>query len=170
MFAQICLSENLRTLRVLRFLWYASRQRLHSIIHQQKFRYVTKPMEQTGRHVVHLVYHSSTQQRTWVIHQELKGSGEDLYQNDREMWFSLNYRRVILSKEGMMRMAPPEFLFKVRIQSSKCLHKTLCIQKSVPKWTTSWKNMLYISLISAFVVRCLDSIMSIPTKYTVSRL
>ena len=39
-----------------------------------------------------------------AIHQELKGTGKDLYQNDRDidMWFSLNFGRVILSKEGMM--------------------------------------------------------------------
>ena len=37
------------------------------------------------------------------IHQELYGTGEDLYQNDRDigMWFSYNYARVILSQNGM---------------------------------------------------------------------
>ena len=35
-----------------------------------------------------------------AIHQELYGTGDDLYQNDRdiEMWFIYNYARVILSK------------------------------------------------------------------------
>ena len=67
-----------------------------------------------------------------AIYQELKGTGEDLYKNDRDidMWFSLDYGRVILSKEGMMRMAPLEFLFKHRIQNCKCLHKTHCLSNT----------------------------------------
>ena len=71
-----------------------------------------------------------------AIHQELKGTGKDLYQNDRDidMWFSLNYGRVILSKEGMMRMAPPDFLFKHRIQNCKCLHKTHCLSNKYPMY------------------------------------
>ena len=41
-----------------------------------------------------------------AIHQELYGTGDDLYQNDRDigMWFSYNYARVILSQNGMRRM------------------------------------------------------------------
>ena len=52
-----------------------------------------------------------------AIHQELYGTGDDLYQNDRyiEMWFSYNYARVIISQNGMRRMTPPDFLFKHRI-------------------------------------------------------
>ena len=40
-----------------------------------------------------------------AIHQELYGTGDDLYQNDRDigMWFSYNYARVILSQNGMRR-------------------------------------------------------------------
>ena len=49
-----------------------------------------------------------------AIHQELYGTGEDLYQNDRDirMWFSYNYARVILSQDGMRRMTSSDFLFK----------------------------------------------------------
>ena len=44
-----------------------------------------------------------------ATHQDLYGTGDDLHQNDRdiEMWFSYNYARVILSQNGMRRMAPP---------------------------------------------------------------
>ena len=56
-----------------------------------------------------------------AIHEELYGTGEHLYQNDRdiEMWFSYNYARVILSQIGKRRMTPPDFLFKHRIQTCK---------------------------------------------------
>ena len=49
-----------------------------------------------------------------AIHQELYGTGYDLYQNDRDigMWFSYNYARVILYQNGMRRMAPPLWNFK----------------------------------------------------------
>ena len=52
-----------------------------------------------------------------AIHQELFGTGDDLYQNNRDirMWFSYNYARVILSQNGMRRIAPPDFLLKHRI-------------------------------------------------------
>ena len=41
-----------------------------------------------------------------AIHEELYGTGEDLYQNDRdiEMWLCLNYARLILSKSGGIPM------------------------------------------------------------------
>ena len=55
-----------------------------------------------------------------VIHQQLYGTGEGLYQNDIEMWFSYYYARVILSQNGMGRMTSPDFLFKHRIQTGKC--------------------------------------------------
>ena len=71
-----------------------------------------------------------------AIHQELKGTGVDVYQNDRDidMWFNFNYGRVILSKEGMMRMASPDFLFKHRLQNCKCLHKTHCLSNKYPMY------------------------------------
>ena len=51
-------------------------------------------------------------------HQELYGTGENLYQNDRdiEMRFSYNCARVILFQNGMRRMTLLDFLFKHRIQ------------------------------------------------------
>ena len=53
-----------------------------------------------------------------AIYQELYETGEDLYQNDRdiEIWFSYKYARVILSHNGMRRLTFPDFLFKHRIQ------------------------------------------------------
>ena len=71
-----------------------------------------------------------------AIHQELYGTGEDLYQNDRdiEMWFIYNYARVILSKNGMRRMAPPDFLFKHRIQTCKCHNYSHHLSKKYPKY------------------------------------
>ena len=71
-----------------------------------------------------------------AIHQELYGTGEDLYQNDRdiEMWFIYNYARVILSKNGMRRMAPPDFLFKHRIQTCKCHNYSHHLSKKYPKF------------------------------------
>ena len=71
-----------------------------------------------------------------AIHQELYGTGDDLYQNDRdiEMWFVYNYARVILSKNGMRRMAPPDFLFKHRIQTCKCHNYSHHLSKQYPKY------------------------------------
>ena len=71
-----------------------------------------------------------------AIHQELYGTGDDLYQNDRdiEMWFIYNYARVILSKNGMRRMAPPDFLFKHRIQTCKCHNYSHHLSKKYPKY------------------------------------
>ena len=71
-----------------------------------------------------------------AIHQELYGTGEDLYQNDRDigMWFSYNYARVILSQNGMRRMTPPDFLFKHRIQTCKCHNYSHHLSKKYPKY------------------------------------
>ena len=71
-----------------------------------------------------------------AIHQELYGTGDDLYQNDRdiEMWFIYNYASVILSKNGMRRMAPPDFLFKHRIQTCKCHNYSHHLSKKYPKY------------------------------------
>lgn len=71
-----------------------------------------------------------------AIHEELYGTGEDLYQNDRdiEMWFSLNYARLILSKSGGIPMTPPDFLFKHRVQVCKCLRYTHCLSQKYPMY------------------------------------
>ena len=95
-------------------------------------------MEQNVWHVVYL-HHSSAQQRTRLekaIHEELCGTGEDLYQIDRDikMWFSLNYARLILSKSGGIPMTPPNFLFKHRVQVCKCLRYTHCLSQKYPMY------------------------------------
>ena len=87
-------------------------------------------------HVVHL-YHPSTQQRAdlkTAVHKELKGTGQDLSQNDRDidMWFRTNYDRLI--KKDTMCMTAPDILFKQRIQTCKCLHKTHCLSKKYPMY------------------------------------
>ena len=71
-----------------------------------------------------------------AIHQELYGTGDDLYQNDRdiEMWFSYNYARVILSQNGMRRMAPPDLLFKHRIQTCECHNYSHHLSKKYPMY------------------------------------
>ena len=71
-----------------------------------------------------------------AIHQELYGTGDDLYQTDRdiEMWFIYNSARVILSKNGMRRMAPPDFLFKHRIQTCRCHNYSHHLSKKYPKY------------------------------------
>ena len=71
-----------------------------------------------------------------AIHQELYVTGEDLYQNDRDigMWFSYNYARLILSQKGMRRMTPPDFLFKHRIQTCKCHNYSHHLSKKYPKY------------------------------------
>ena len=71
-----------------------------------------------------------------AIHQELYGTGDDLYQNDRdiEMWISYNYARVILSQNGMRRTAPPDFLFKHRIQTCKCHNFSHHLSKKYPMY------------------------------------
>ena len=69
-----------------------------------------------------------------AIHKELKGTGEDLSQNDRdiELWFRTNYERLI--KKDTMCMTAPDILFKQRIQTCKCLHKTHCLSKKYPMY------------------------------------
>ena len=69
-----------------------------------------------------------------AIHQELYG--KDLHQNDRdiEVWFSYNYARDILSQNGMRRMPPPDFLFKHRIQKSKCHNYSHHLSKKYPMY------------------------------------
>ena len=49
-----------------------------------------------------------------AIHKELKGTGKDLSQNDRDigMWFRTNYKRLI--KKDTMCMTAPDILFKER--------------------------------------------------------
>ena len=71
-----------------------------------------------------------------AIHQELYETGDDLYQNDRdiEMWFSYNYARVILSQNGMRRMAPPDLLFKHRIQTCKFNNYSHHLSKKYPMY------------------------------------
>ena len=71
-----------------------------------------------------------------AIHQGLYGTGDDLYQNDRDigMWFSYNYTRVILSQNGMRRMAPPDFLFKHRMQTCKCHNYLHHLSKKYPMY------------------------------------
>ena len=71
-----------------------------------------------------------------AIHQELYGTGKDLYQNDRdiEMWFIYNYARVILSQNGMRCMAPPDFLFKHRIQTCKSHNYSHHLSKKYPTY------------------------------------
>lgn len=69
-----------------------------------------------------------------AIHQELRGTGEDIYQNDRdiEMWFSLNYARTILNPYGMLQIPPPDFLFKHRIQYCQCLRNNNYLLNKYP--------------------------------------
>ena len=68
-----------------------------------------------------------------AIHENLMGTGEDLYQNDRdiEMWFSLNYGRLYLS---VKRTILDQF-FEHKIQSCKCLRYTNCLSKKYPMYT-----------------------------------
>ena len=47
---------------------------------------------------------------------------------------SYNYARVILSKNGMRRMAPPDFLFKHRIQTCKCHNYSHHLSKKYPMY------------------------------------
>ena len=89
-------------------------------------RKVTRSIELNVWHVVYL-YHPSTQQRhdlKTAIHKELKGTGEVLPQNDRDinMWFRKNYEDY--HKGTTMSITAPDILFKQRIQACKCLHKT----------------------------------------------
>ena len=69
-----------------------------------------------------------------AIHKELKGPGEDLSQNDRDIdvWFRTNYERLI--KKDTIGMTAPDILFKQRIQTCKCLHKTHCLSKKYPMY------------------------------------
>ena len=82
-----------------------------------------------------------------AINQELYGTGDDLYQNDRdiEMWFSYNYARVILSQNGMRRTTPPDFLFKHRIQTCKCHNYSHHLSKKYPTYNV---NMLRRSIVN----------------------
>lgn len=70
-----------------------------------------------------------------AIHQALMGTGEDLYQNDRdiEMWFSLNYGRLYLSVKKTL--ITPDHFFKHRNQVCKCLKYTHCLAKKYPMYT-----------------------------------
>ncbi|MCG8075025.1 MAG: hypothetical protein JAY75_02135 [Candidatus Thiodiazotropha taylori] len=65
-----------------------------------------------------------------AIHGELYGTGEDLYQNDRDIdrWFCANYVKVIDAQ------STPNFLFKHRIQVCKCLRNTHCLSKKYPMY------------------------------------
>lgn len=65
-----------------------------------------------------------------AIHGELYGTGEDLYQNDRDIdrWFCANYAKVIDAQ------STPNFLFKHRIQVCKCLRNTHCLSKKYPMY------------------------------------
>ena len=84
------------------------------------------------------LHHSPAQQRTRLdlntaIHQELYGTGDDLYQNDRdiEMWFIYNYARVILSKNGMRRMAPPDFYSNTEYRLVNVIIIHITFQRSI---------------------------------------
>ena len=67
-----------------------------------------------------------------AIHEQLCGTGEDPYQNDRdvEMWFSLNYGQ--LYKDIYRGITP---LWKPRIQFCKCLKYTHCLSQKFPMYT-----------------------------------
>ena len=78
-----------------------------------------------------------------AIHQELYGTGGDLYQNDRDigMWLSYNYARVILSQNGMRRMTPP-FL------NCYCI----CIIYACSSLVEEIKNIIIIIIIIIFII------------------
>ena len=69
-----------------------------------------------------------------AIHKELKGTGEDLSQNDRDidMWFRKNYGTFI--KDSTMCKTIPDILLKQRVQTCRCLHKTHCLSKQYPMY------------------------------------
>ena len=65
------------------------------------------------------------------IYEQFYGTGEDPYQNDRdvEMWFSLNYGQ--LYKDIYRGITP----WKPRIQFCKCLKYTHCLSQKFPMYT-----------------------------------
>ena len=67
-----------------------------------------------------------------AIHEQLYGTREDPYQNDRdvEMWFSLNYGQ--LYKDIYRGITP---LWKPRVQFFKCLKYTHCLSQKFPMYT-----------------------------------
>ena len=67
-----------------------------------------------------------------AIHEQLYGTGEDPYQNDRyvEMWFSLNYGQ--LYKDIYRGITP---LWKPRVQFCECLKYTHCLSQKFPMYT-----------------------------------
>ena len=66
-----------------------------------------------------------------AIYKELKGTGKDLSQNDRDvvMWFRKNCKQ-----KGTMCRTIPDIVYKQRIQTCKCLHKTHCLSKKYPMY------------------------------------
>ena len=69
-----------------------------------------------------------------AIHKELKGTGEDLSQNDRDidMWFRKSYGTFI--KDSTMCKTIPDILLKQRVQTCRCLRKTHCLSKQYPMY------------------------------------